>query len=268
MTGTIETQKSDNFLFLCASLSDQLERRKLFSKCFSDPLLYRFVDSVDGRSWTESKADEYVSKQMKQLREEEKLKGRHWITPAAVACAITHRDGLLAVAQKQELILCEDDVQLSSDFIEQWQNEGTRAKFGSLEGIVLLHYSSRSNIVAARDPAIRFGKYTVHRLLSSHIASGACYFAHPKTAKAISTFQSPISTTADDWKSMADAGAIPSIYLVHPSPCKISAMASTIGYGRSQNGNTPILKFARTLNRFLNKHRMQIRNSISVFKND
>ncbi len=268
MLNAISTEIDKDCLFLCASLPDQIERKHSFASSFNNLSLFRFVESIDGRNWTDEKANEYVSKEMKSLRETERRKGRNWINSAAVACALTHRDGLLEAAQNHELILCADDVQISSDFIIQWQKREIRSKFAAQDGVVLLHYSSRGDIVAAREPIFRFGKYGVHKLLSHHIASGACYFAPPATAKSIISFQSPVSTTADDWRSMQNAGLFSSIYLVHPSPCNIAAMASTIGYGNSYRKNTPIFRLIRKLNRLLNKHRTGIKHSISAFEKE
>lgn len=245
----------DACLFLCASLSDQNERKRSFSSCFSDPSLFQFVDSVDGRSWSDEQADEYVSQEMKELRAREREKVFRWINPAAIACALTHRDKLLAHAQLRSLMLCEDDILMAGDFIEHWRDGELREKMNGLSGVVLLHYFSRTPIVASGPPLFSFGKYGVYEVESGNVVSGACYFAPQVVARSIRLAQSPIQTSADHWVEMKRRKVFSSIYVVHPSPCRVAGLASNIGYGGDSNSNALWVVWARRLKRMILRSR-------------
>src|SRR5690554_4523330 len=82
-------------LFVAASLPEQTERQAFFASNFNDPRYFKIVTSVDGRNWTDEDADIFCSEEVRELRKNEKHKGKFWFRTAAVACAITHRDKLL-----------------------------------------------------------------------------------------------------------------------------------------------------------------------------
>ncbi len=163
--------------FLCASLSSEIERRLKFSSSFKDPAQYRFVESVDGRSWTVEDADKHVSEEFKLLRNKERERGRKWVNEAAVACTITHRDKLLKEAAERECFLCEDDVVIDSSFIKHWQCKMIRSQLSELNGLVLGCYSSHDSIAVSAEPALTFGKFGVYEFLGSKVYSAACYFS-------------------------------------------------------------------------------------------
>ena len=91
-------------LFICATLANEIDRQRSFKSNFSDETLFRFVESIDGRYWTDSDADIHVSERMRALRIRERASGKSWLNPAAIACALTHRDKLLSEAEERNVI--------------------------------------------------------------------------------------------------------------------------------------------------------------------
>ncbi len=255
--------ESNSFDFLCASLTDQVKRKKSFAKCFLDQSRFKFIDSIDGRNWTEEEADSFCSEEIQALRRREKQKGAHWINPAYIACTLTHRDRLLHTAQYKTVILCEDDVIISPDFIKQWSSADFKTKMDSLDGIVLLHYFSRTPITTSSAPELNTGKYQVYKIDSGEVVSGACYFASRKVAKSIVQGQTPISTGVDQWTEMRRKHYFSEIYVVHPSPCQIAGLASNIGYGNDSKSNAILMVWARRLKRIFNRNRKQFYESLS-----
>lgn len=257
---TLENQA----VFLCASLAGEVARQKSFSSNFSNKSLFRFVDSVDGRGWSDAEADAQVSEEMRQLRERERLKGKRWINPAAIACALTHRDKLLSEAEERDVVLCEDDVLLQRDFIDLWCQEKVRKQFSECDGLVLMHYTSRSPITAAGPPAAQFGEYQLFKLDEVPVSSGACYYAPPAVAGRIRQHQTPISDSADHWAAMKKVGIFSNIYAVHPSPCAIAGMASNIGYGGGLKSNQWWVVLARRFKRIVQLRRNQVYETLVV----
>ena len=252
-------------IFLCASLTDESERQRSFSNNFRDKSLFRFVDSVDGRGWSDSEANAYVSEEMRLLRERERLKGKLWINPAAIACALTHRDKLLAEAEESNVILCEDDVLLNRDFIELWSENEIRETFSKLDSVVLFHYISQSLITTSTPSVAKFGKYRIFKLDEAlHVTSGACYYAPPLIAKNIRAHQTPIRISADNWLEMKNNGVFSHIYVVHPSPVQIAGMASNIGYGSAWKSNALWVVMARRLKRLIQRRRQNIHEKLIV----
>lgn len=251
-------------IFLCASLAGEVDRQKSFSENFNDKALFRFVDSVDGRGWSDAEADAHVSEEMRQLRERERLKGKLWINPAAIACALTHRDKLLTEAEERDVILCEDDVLLQRDFIDLWCQEEVRKQFAECDGVVLMHYISRGAITASGPPVAQFGGYQIFKLDEVPVSSGACYYAPPAVARLIRLHQTPIKKSADHWAAMKNDGIFSNIYAVHPSPCSIAGMASNIGYGGGMKSNQWWVVWARRLKRMVQLRRNQFYETLVV----
>jgi GR25 family glycosyltransferase involved in LPS biosynthesis len=254
----------DKVIFVCASLAGETVRQRSFSENFSDKSLFCFVDSVDGRGWSDFEADVHVSDEMRQLRERERLKGKLWINPAAIACALTHRDKLLVEAEKRDVVLCEDDVLLKCNFIEIWREDEVRRKFAKCDGLVLMHYTSRSPITASGPPIAEFSEYQIFKLDEVHVSSGACYYAPPSVARRIRQYQTPVSVSADHWLAMKKAGAFSDIYVVHPSPCTIAGMASNIGYGGNLKSNAWWIVLARRLKRMVQLRRKRFYETLVV----
>lgn len=241
--------------FLCATLADQAARQRSFADSFEDPAVFRFVEAIDGRDWTEEDADRLVTPELKLVREQERLKGKTWLNPAAVACAVTHRDKLLSAARTRSLILCEDDIRLAPDFVALWSDPVRREALAQLDGVVLIHYASREPITALAAVAGRIGQYTVHRLHDCHVVSGACYYAPPAVAEEIAQFQTPIRCTADHWLEMKQRGAIKNMYAMSPSPVRIAPLTSTIGYRGQLHSNSALARFVRGLRRSVRRRR-------------
>lgn len=254
--------------FVCASLGTELARRKAFARPFDDPAQLRFVESFDGRGWSEAEADTWVTPELRDLRQREAAKGKRWIGPPAIACALTHRDRLLAVAETDDVILCEDDARLNRDFIHSWQIESVRSMFRDCGGVVLAHYRANQPIVTSTQPYATFGRYGIYRLTSDHIMSGASYYCPPSIARDIRQLQSPISTSADDWLAFHKRVGFDGIYLLHPSPIRLMPFASTIGYSTRwlarQNGI--LLRTARELRRKLSSSSNRSFDSITNFE--
>ena len=251
--------------FVCASLGTELARRRAFARSFNDPAQLRFVESVDGRGWSEAEADAFVSDEMKEIRRRSRAEGKKWINESAVACALTHRDRLLPEALKRDVILCEDDVAIHRDFVRLWQKEGVRSVFRECTGPVLLHYRANSPIEVNPLPVATFGRYAIHRLTSQHIMSGVCYYVNEKTAAAFREAQTPIHSAADQWRRIQKDAGFPDIFLVHPSPCRLSEFASTIGYSSSRlsSSNLLLVHLLRRMHRKIRAHRYRIFDRVS-----
>lgn len=258
------TIKQDRAIFLCASLDGETVRQRSFSKNFSDKSLFRFVNSVDGRDWSDPEANIHVSEEMRLLRERERLKGKLWINPAAIACALTHRDKLLAVAEETNVVLCEDDILLHRDFIELWAEDDVREKFSKLDSVVLLHYISRSPITTSTPPVAEFGRFRIFKLDEVHVLSGASYYAPPHVARHIRQFQTPVRCSADNWLEMKKHGVFPNIYVVHPTPVQIAGMASNIGYGSAWKSNALWVVLIRRLKRLIQRSRKKFYETLIV----
>lgn len=239
--------EDDQAVFICASLPDQVERRYSFARVFGNKALFRFVDSVDGRNWSASEANCYISTALKSRWERESLKGGVWINPAAIACALSHRDKLLAEASKRDVVLCEDDVILQHDFIDLWSRFDVRSLFSKCDGVVLLHYTSSAPITVSGAPVFNFGRYQVFKLDDVHVASAACYYVNSVVASNIRQYQTPIRNCADEWVDMKRNGVFASVYILHPSPCRMAGMASNIGYGGRWKNNSVFFILARRL---------------------
>ena len=254
--------------FVCASLGTELARRKAFARSFADPAQLRFVESVDGRGWSEAEADTWVTPELRDLRQREAAKGKRWIGPPAIACALTHRDCLLAAAETDDVILCEDDARVSRDFIDAWQVGSVRSMFRDCGGVVLAHYRANQPIVTSTQPHATFGRYGIYRLTSEHIMSGASYYCPPSVARDIRQLQRPISTSADDWLTFHKRVGFDGIYLLHPSPIRLMPFASTIGYSTRwlarQNGK--LTRMARELRRKLSRSAQGSFDSITNFE--
>lgn len=196
-----------------------------------------------------------MSEELGKIRRSEIEKGRHWLNPAAIACALTHRDKLLTAAQLHQTILCEDDIVLDSKFICEWQKIEARDLFKNLNEPVLLHYFSRSPIIA-REPVIaKFGKYSIYKLESKHISSAACYYIQEKIASKIIDFQTPIETSADNWQEIRKSDCFSDSYIIHPAATSIAGFSSTIGYGDNIKSNHIFSIFARKIKRHLMRSR-------------
>jgi GR25 family glycosyltransferase involved in LPS biosynthesis len=216
--------------FVCASLATDIIRRKAFARSFSDPALVRYVDSIDGRRWSEEYVDSLTTPELRDLRRNAAAEGKLYLRPSAIACALTHRDRLLAAAENDDVILCEDDARLSSDFVDAWQSQSVRTMFRDCGGVVLGYYRASVPILTEIEPYATFGRFGIYRLVSEHVLSTVTYYCPPAIARDIRQLQLPIATSADSWKFFQKRIGFESIYLVHPSPVQLMPFASSIGY--------------------------------------
>jgi len=237
--------------FVCASLATDVSRRIAFSKSFSDPALFRIVESIDGRGWSEEDADALVTPELRDLRRREVSNGKLWIGPPAIACALTHRDRLLAAAENDDVILCEDDARLSRDFIDAWQSQSVRTMFRDCGGVVLAYYRANLPILTEIQPRATFGRFGIYRLMSEHIMSAVTYYCPPAIARDIRQLQRPIATSADNWQTFQKRIGFDGVYLIHPSPVQLMPFASSIGYSTHwlARRNDVISRMARKLRR-------------------
>ena len=218
---------------LFASLAEQEKRRDVIRRNFRDMSdLYAFVDCVDGRNWNTSETDAELSEDMRRKRMEAVAQGKTWLASGAVACAITHRDNLAGNVTAPGKILCEDDVIFEKSFLKKLADGEVLEKLAALDGLVLLNYRSRTPIQAERKAVAKFGKYSVHRLVSDHVASGASYFMTPEIGDRVQAFQTPLHVPIDAWSDMKKAGVFGEIFIVSPSPAKTGHFPSTMNYGR------------------------------------
>lgn len=251
-------------IFLCASLASETKRQRRFANNFKDKSQFHFVNSIDGRKWSELDVDGYCSAEMMQRRKSLRLKAESWLGPAAIACALTHRDRLLSRAEENTLILCEDDIILNPDFIDLWCRDDIREQFQKFDGPVLFHYFSQGLITASSPPVASFGKYSIYRLDQVHILSSACYFVSKEVAYSIRQHQTPIRSSADAWAEMKKHGVFKEIYVVHPSPCQIAGFATTLGYEGSLRSNNFFVILARRLNRLMHRRVKKLYETVKI----
>lgn len=229
---------------LYASLNEQVARRDSVIRNIAGRAPFAFVRCVDGRSWDESETESHLSEAMRDRRRREFAKGRDWLTKGAIACAMTHRSNMIGQIRSSGKFCCEDDVVLSIDAIDLIGSGELPSLLEQLDGVTLLDYRSRSDIVAEKLPTARVGKYSIHRVVPRGLGSAACYFVPARYAAAIVETQTPISTPVDHWDEMIEAEAFPRLYVVHPRPARIGDFPTTIGYAYAKES---------TLKWYLNK---------------
>ncbi|MDF1802070.1 glycosyltransferase family 25 protein [Thalassovita sp.] len=225
-------EKIANASVLFASLVEQDKRRDVIRRNFGDVQEFAFVDCVDGRGWSEDETNAYLSDQMKSKRVEAAKQGKTWLASGAIACALTHRDNLIGNSTAPGKVLCEDDVVFEQEFLTHLEDGSALEQMAQADGFVMLNYRSRTPIKAEKTPVASFGKYSVHRLVSDHVASGAAYFVTPEVGRSIRDFQTPLQVPIDAWSEMKKAGVFKDIYLVVPSPARTGHFPSTMNYGR------------------------------------
>ena len=240
-------QDSAKGLFVCASLPDQEERRRSVASRFRDKRQLVFVESIDGRNWSINETEAYMSLEFRDLWRTMRERGRKWLSSGAVACALTHRDKMLPLAENNDIIICEDDAKFSHEFIELWRQAELRKTFNAIRGVVLLHYIAREPIKSIGDPIADLGKYKIFRIQTASVASTASYYISPNCAGELRVIQTPLIATPDSW--MLFKGKIKDfeVFVVDPPPVQIFPFDSSVGYGgRRLNGVlAPILQLLR-----------------------
>lgn len=221
---------------LFASLVEQEERRQAIRRNFGDLCEFAFVDCVDGRGWSAAETDAQLSEHMRALRQNAEQQGKTYLASGAIACAVTHRDNLVGNVTAPGKVLCEDDVVFKRDFLKHLADGSALSAMSETGGFVMLNYRSRIPIRARKQPVARFGRYSIHRLESDQIVSGAAYFVTPEIGQRMRAFQTPISVPIDSWCQMKQGGVFDDIYLIHPSPARTGHFPSTINYGRQKRG--------------------------------
>jgi len=242
-------------MFICASLTDAIDRRASFSRHFPSKSQFEFVDSIDGRNWSSHYADTYCTSSFVELRARQSKQNKTWANPAAVACAMTHRDKLLKEAVHRDAILCEDDALIDQKMIQLWQQQNIRDIFRNIGDVTLLFYLSRSTIRVSKIPLARVGPYCIYRVTDGEVGSAVSYYASSVAADRIRSLQTPISATADQWQAFKARGAISNINIVFPSPVRLAAFESHIGYGGRLKGNSITVRALRVANRSLRRWR-------------
>jgi hypothetical protein len=236
MTNTVHEDFHDfgdvkSALILYASLDEQVRRRASVKANISGRLPFAFVRCVDGRNWSEEQTEEQLATRMIVRRLAEMAKGRDWLTRGAIACAVTHRQNLIGNITDEGKILCEDDAILDNEAIRAIGSRQILIELERLDGVTLLNYRSRSEIIAEKLPVASFGKYTVHRVKLAGLGSAACYFVPSRWANSILKAQTPISYPVDHWDEMVADGVFPNLFVVHARPARIGDFPSTIEYG-------------------------------------
>lgn len=240
-------------IFVCASLPNEKARRAHFLKPFSDSRQVHFVESIFGGDWTIEYAEGLMSPSFRELWKLMRERGRTWINQRAIACAITHRDRLLSIAEEGDCILCEDDALIKDNFIRLWKEEENRKILRDLGGIVLMNYTSRSEIFVNSNPVGNIGNYKIFRSGTKSVSSAACYYVPPLIAPRLRAIQTPLIATADSWGTFSSSLEGVDVFLIDPPPCTIGNFASTIGY-RDRNiplPNTFFVKMLRSVGRRL-----------------
>jgi GR25 family glycosyltransferase involved in LPS biosynthesis len=219
---------------LYASLDEQEKRRASVKRNVGNRAKFAFSRCIDGRAWSEVEVEKHLGGAMISRRRKEFAKGRDWLTRGAIACALTHRSNLIGKIGDLGKVCCEDDVVIARSLLAFIGNGTLQEGLEKLEGITLLDYRSRGDILAERDPVMQFGKYSVHRVDPAGLGSAACYFVPSHVAKKIVSFQTPLSTPVDDWNEMIAGGAFKNLYVVYPRPARIGDFPTTICYEYSQ----------------------------------
>lgn len=241
-------------MFFCASLPDSTARRIAFERNFFSRDSFKIIDAVDGRSWTEEDADRFCAHELTQLRASLRRQGKKWASPAAIACALTHRDLLLRRAEAIDAILCEDDATFHPDFIEAWSRQSNRQVLREIEGVTLLYHLSRGPVVVEKAPVAKIGPFKAYRVKSNNVLSAVAYYASPDAAAGIRRVQTPLVTSSDNWHQFKQLGAFKDLYIMHPAPVTLAPFDSVIGYGGLIKGDSLLARTLRRMNRILRKH--------------
>jgi len=234
---------------LYASLDEQNERRRAIQSNIGNILSYAVVGCIDGRGWSDSDAETFLSTEMRETRRNEFAAGKTWLATGAIACAITHRDHMIAQCHPIGKVLCEDDALIQEDFVGHIASGEVANVLDALPGVTLLNYRARSQISADQAPIAKIGRYSIHRSTSQGIASAAAYFVPASVASKIVKEQTPLRWPVDAWLAMRDAGVFGEVFLVHPSPARVGDFASTINYGRDGGRILQALRHTRVLRR-------------------
>ena len=227
-----ETDEISKALILVASLPDEDARRRgVRENLGRSDLPFAIVDSIDGRRWGDEEVSGHLSEELNGLRLRVNQRGGVWLASGAIACALTHRDGLLANVIEDGRILCEDDIHFEPDFMDLLaRGDALEALSAINDGVVLLNYRAQGRHLAAeKSPVARFGRYSIHKVVG-RVASGAAYFVSPDVAQKIVAYQTPLRVSADSWTTMKEAGVFSEIYLVHPLPVGTGMYPTSINY--------------------------------------
>ena len=242
---------------LYASLEEQAKRRASVKRNVRHHAKFAFFRSIDGREWSEQEVENHLSCTMISRRRTESAQGRDWLTRGAIACAITHRSNLIDRIGDLGKVCCEDDAVIARSMLAYIGDGTLQAGLEKLDGVTLLNYRSRSDIIAEREPVMTIGKYSVHKVRPAGLGSGACYFVPSHAAKNIVSFQTPISASADHWDEMISGRAFKDLYVVHPRPASIGDFPTTMGYAYSQKSRVKDLLSRIVFLRRL-KHRFMV----------
>lgn len=254
---------------LYASLPEHSSRRKSVINNLKNQVTFAFLKSIDGRKWTEKQTESYLSYKMIHFRRDQIKKGRDWLTSGVIACAMTHRNMISVIGLKGKFC-CEDDAVIESDAIKLISDGSLQTLLEGLDGLTLLDYRSRRNIISEKKPVQRIGKYSIHRVISYNLGSAACYFVPAKIAKRFVNFQTPINASPDQFDEMQKMGVFENLYIIHPKAARSSDFPTTMEYEYSKKTNY-FFKFMgniiwiRRLRYFLNKKNGSFNDSVTTW---
>lgn len=247
---------------LYASLDEQEGRRLSVARNIAGRVPYAFSRCVDGRGWGDAETDAILAPEMQARRRAALKMGRNFLPSGAIACAATHRSNLIGRIEGRGKILCEDDAVLTEQAIAALQDDALVDALDRLDGVTLLNYRSRGDIIAERDPVARVGPFTVHRVQPKGVGSAACYFVPAQVAPQIVALQTPIRVPVDNWNNMIEAGAFANLYVVHPAAAGVGDFPTTINYAVSPE-NPVIAVICRV--KLLRRIRRRLRSSLGAF---
>ena len=257
--------KSSEVLY--ASLPEHVNRRKSVINNLKNKVKFAFINSLDGRKWTDEQTESHLSKKMIQFRRDQINKGRDWLSPGVIACAMTHRKMISTIDVKGKFC-CEDDAVIETDVIKLISDGSLQLILDELDGLTLLDYRSRRNIIAEKKPFQKIGKYSIHRVISYNLGSAACYFVPAKIAKRFVRYQTPINASPDQFDEMQKMGVFKNLYILHPKAARSSDFPTTMGYNYSQKTNYLFkllgnIIWIRRLKYFLNKKNGEFNDSVT-----
>lgn len=261
---------TDSAQILYASLDEQVARRASVMRNVRKYAKFAFARCIDGRGWSESETENHLSDSMISRRRSELSRGKDWLTKGAIACAMTHRSNLIGSISRLGKVICEDDAIISQSMLKLIGSGKLQSELEKLNGVTLLDYRSRADIVAEHRPVASIGKYSVHRIKPAGVGSAACYFVPAHIAKDIVSFQTPISVPVDHWDEMIAAEVFQNLYVVHPRPARIGDFPATIGYAYSNKSKWKAIlsrvKIFRRLKHSFMSIRGDFKESITIWK--
>lgn len=188
---------SEILLINMDSRTDRLKRFQDFynaSDCSKHGLKIKRISAVVGKDqdWKNGLLTPEATKYMEITIQTGKRKDHESLTPGAIGCYLSHLNAIeYVVQQNKPMIICEDDLQLPSDFYEKMKS-ALRYPPPEKPIILLFHVICSGSWDKLKCIKLYENFYEVHRFWST-----ACYYITPESAKIFLDNAKPLSVQID-----------------------------------------------------------------------